>query len=445
MPKNNTDDGYVGRGDFVYRHKIVPTFVSAHGPFLEDNNGFKYFDAEAANGTASLGFDYSILKEATEKINKIPGIPSFCETEIRLKVAKKIVKKIKKITGLDGQVSFELGGAQGVELALMIAKSNNPKSQFVVFEGGYHGRSIFTSQLSASHRYRSLMGDWRVPIVRLPYPDFEQYDSLSSSELKKIFITYIKKITVSETGGIITRKGQPDISALIIEPLLNAGGIVKPDRKFLEEIIKIFRNLGALIIVDEIFCGFHRTGPMFGFQHYNFVPDIIIMSKALTNGINPLSCVWARKPYLEQNNFPPGTHSATFINSPLALSIADNVLDRFKNWKNIATDIKKLEKELKDTINKIVKFSKLAKSGYALGGVGRILLKNNNAGDILNIALDVAKNKPFNGVHGLVLASTSMAPNVVAINPPLNLTKEEVKILSRLLINTFKKAEGVVK
>lgn len=438
---------FLAHGDFVYRHELVPVFSKASGPILEDINGYKYFDAEAANGTAVLGFDNSILKEALKDINDLPSIPSFCETKIRLKVAEKLAKKINEITGVNGKIAFELGGAQGLELALKVVKSNTKKSQFVVFQGGYHGRSIFTSQLSASHRYRSLMGDWRIPVVRLPYPDYEQSGSLFDNPDKWTSYTLdnIKRLVETETGGMAIKSGDQDVAALILEPMLNAGGIVKPPAKFINEVVKIFKKLGAIIVVDEIFCGFYRTGKMFGFQHYNFTPDVIVLSKALTNGVTPLSAVWARDKFMSNKNFPPGTHSATYINNPLAMAVANVVLDRYFNWKTIDKDIKTIETSLQQTIDTIVKTSKLAKSGFALGGVGRILLNGNYAGKILDIARIITRNNPIDGIHGLILASTGMTPNVVAINPPLVLTSKERKILNELLVLTFKKADEVIK
>lgn len=435
----------IAQGDFVYRHKPAPIFVKAKGAILEDVQGYRYFDAEAANGTASLGFDNTIITEAQKRIAQLPSIPSFCETEIRLKVAKRIASKLEKATGFPGRVAFELGGAQGIELAIKVVKANNPKkSQFVVFEGAYHGRSIFTSQLSASHRYRSLIGDWRIPVVRLPYPDFEQYHSGQDSQVfEEYALNQITRLSQMEVGGMANKKGKQDIAALVIEPILNAGGIVKPSNKYLETVVKTFQKLGALIVVDEIFCGFYRTGPLFGFQHYNFTPDIVVMSKAMTNGIAPLSCVWARNPYMFPKRFKPGSHSATFINNPLSLAIADTVLDRYDEWSNRNSTIQSLEESLNSIIRKIVKTSKLARSGYAIGGVGRVLLKKDIAGKIIEIGRTIARKKPIDNVHGIILASTGMAPNVIALNPPLNLTTKEITSMEKLLVRTFEEAENI--
>ncbi|KKS98066.1 MAG: class III aminotransferase [Candidatus Gottesmanbacteria bacterium GW2011_GWA2_43_14] len=440
--KRQTD--YLAHGDFVYRHFPVPVFVKAEGPSLIDEQGYKYFAAEAANGTTSLGFDRTLISEAVGKSHKTPSIPSFCETDIRKKVASRLGRKMREITSKEGKIAFELGGAQGMELALKIAKVNTKKSIFVVFEGGYHGRSVYTSQFSASHRYRSIMGDWRIPIVRLPYPDWEQSDSKNPNEYYEHCLNTVSRLTSSEVGGMITRNGEPDIAAFVLEPLLNAGGIVKPDKKYMEELVRIFKKQKALIVLDEVFCGFYRTGKMFGFQHYDFIPDIVVMSKAITNGITPLSCVWAKNPLLSDENFPPGTHSATFINNPLALSAADSVLDRFENWKTRDSDLEYLEKSFIKIFTEIKNSSKLVKSVFALGGVGRLLLKDNIAGKILDIARTVALKKPVDGYHGIILASTGMASNVVALNPPLNLSKKEISSMGKLLISTFEKADKML-
>ncbi|MFA5136353.1 MAG: aminotransferase class III-fold pyridoxal phosphate-dependent enzyme [Patescibacteria group bacterium] len=437
---------YLAKGDFVYRHSPAPVFVKATGVVMEDKNGKRYFCAEAANGTTGLGFDSSIIDESFIKIKDIPSIPSFCETEIRLKLAVRLGKKISEITGIEGHLAFELGGAQGIELALRIAKANNSKSQYAVFEGGYHGRSIFTAQLSASHRYRSAMGDWRIPVIRLPYPDYEQSGKVMSKKIwQQNYLKQLDLLASRETGGMIAKGKEKDVVALIVEPVLNAGGITKPDKEILEKVVETFRRLGAIIIVDEVFCGFYRTGPMFGFQHYSFTPDIIVMSKAITNGITPLSCVWAKDPLLIAKNFPPGSHSATFVNQPFGLAVADTVLDRYEKWSTLNTDIKYIESRLDGIIQRILKISKHTVSGNTIGALGRILLKHNNAGKILDIARSVAWKNPVNGVHGLILASTGMASNVIAINPPLKMKKLDLDTLEGLLMLTFKKANTEIK
>lgn len=431
----------VAHGDFIYRHKPVPIFIESKGSYLKDSDGYSYLSADAANGTASLGFDATILTDSINKVSKIPSMPSFCETDLRLKVANRLVKILKKTTGDKGRIAFELGGAQAVELAYKIVKSNTKKSQIAVFEGGYHGRSIFTSQLSASNRYRSLLGDSRIPIIRLPYPDPSYIYPTDPKDFVETSIRHIKRITTGEIGGIISNGEEPDIAALIIEPVLNAGGIVRPSKEYIEQVVNIFRKLGAIIVLDEIFCGFHRTGPMFGFELYDIKPDIVILSKALTNGIVPLSCVWARDPYLLPANFSSGTHSATFINNSLSLAVADTVLDRYEKWVNIKDQLDIVQEGLEKTVQILKEKFSLVKSIDVIGSMARIELTKPIAGEVDDMAMTIARKNPVNGVNGAILASTGLAPHVIALNPPLTFSKEDFRILQELLDRTFTKAQ----
>lgn len=429
---------FLARGDFVYRHSEVPTFVGAEGAILEDAAGWRYLDAEAANGTAGLGFDFSILHNAVARLGGLPGLPSFCESALRLSVAERIARMMHEATGLSGRVAFELGGAQGVELATKVVRSNSSRAQLVVFEGGYHGRSPFTSQLSGSDRYRRINGGWRIPIYRLPYPDFEQGPFVSDpDEALRVALFELDRLTTFEVEGLVDRTGNHDVAALIVEPILNAGGIVKPAKQYFEALVSRFRDMGALIVVDEVFCGFHRTGPMWGFEHYDFRPDIVIGSKALTNGVVPLAFVWGRDPLMDEQHFRPGSHSATYQTTQLGLAVAAEVLDRYEAWQQPAHKLRLLEAALRSAVGKIVERYPLARSSWASGGLARILLSHPVADRLLDRARSVARDAPVGGVHGLILASTGMTQNVIAINPPLTIRMDELAILSELLDRTF--------
>ena len=434
----------LAQGDFVYRNEDAPLFVKAHGAAIEDDEGFRYLDAEAANGSAALGYDVSLLDEALERVRAVHAIPSFCETEVRLRVARRVASLLDDAAGHEGRVAFDLGGAQGIELALKVARLNNKhRSQFVTFEGGYHGRSPFTSQLSASHRYRSINGEWRIPVTRLPYPDSEQCRfPVEPSEYATACISYVSQMLSNEYAGLMNQAGPSDVCALVIEPVLNAGGMVFPDSRYMEFVVEAFRAQGALIVVDEVFTGLHRTGPRWGFQHYNFVPDIVVVSKALTNGIVPLSCVWARDPLMSPANFPPGTHSVTFANNPFSLAVAECVLDRYEAWHDIESSLRTLESGLRDALESVVEASTYAQSATARGGVGRILLTRPVASRIRQAALQVGRENAIDGFHGMLVASTGMAPNVVAVHPPLNTSTELIASMKKMLLRSFQDADA---
>ncbi len=112
-----------------------------------------------------------------------------------------------------------------------------------------------------------------------------------------------------------------------------------PDTNHPRRVVDHVRSLGGLIVVEEIFTGLHRLGPEWGFPLHSIEPDIVVASKALTNGVTPLSCMWAREPLAAPDVFPPGSHSSTFAGNPLALAVVDVVLDRWNRWDRAAEDV----------------------------------------------------------------------------------------------------------
>jgi putrescine aminotransferase len=176
---------------------------------------------------------------------------------------------------------------------------------------------------------------------------------------------------------------------------------------------------------------------MWGFEHYDFVPDIVIGSKALTNGLVPLAFVWGRDPLMDEQHFSPGTHSATYQSTQLGLAVAAEVLDRYDAWQHWTDDLARLEAALRSAVDHIVARYALARSSWASGGLARILLSRPCAGRLLDRARSVARETPVEGVHGLILASTGMARNVIALNPPLTLRADEADVLVELLDRTF--------
>jgi len=423
---------WIGQGDFVYRTPDPPVFCKADGAYLYDTKGNCYLDAEAANGTALLGYDASLLGEALDKIQHIPSLPSFCESNLRLETAERLGRLIEQETGMRGRIAFETGGAQGMELAVKIAALNTGKSQMLTFEGAYHGRSGFTSQLSASHRYRTLLGNWRIPVTRLPSPD-PSTSCLPEEQWRAWYHERIDTLLHDERCGVAVAKGKQDIAAFLYEPVLNVAGMAMPDSAVLRHIVSEVRQAGGLIIADEVFTGFYRTGGLLGSTLHGITPDILVLSKGLTNGMSPLSCVWAREPLLDKEHVPPGTHSTTYMNNMHALAVASAVLDRHDHWKTRESDIARLQESLAASISRICNISDQVQSGYAVGGLGRIVLKSPVAADIRNTALHPYKRDS----HGLLLASTGMAPDIINIHPPINMTAGQIRECTDLLEATF--------
>jgi 4-aminobutyrate aminotransferase-like enzyme len=424
--------GFIGAGDFVYRSPDPPRFVAAAGSSLQDADGRRYVDAEAANGAVCLGYDKSILEEALQVTADLPALPSFCESELRLDVARRLEAEVSRAVGAPGRISFEVGGAQGIELAMKIAASNRGWGTVATLQGGYHGRSPFTGALSASARYRRPIPVGAGEIVRLPYPDCEQCPfGLEPDHCEQACVAYLRSLDADRSGI------GDDVTALILEPLLNVGGMAMPPTGYLEAAIERFRGAGALIVVDEIFTGFHRTGPRFGFERHGLDPDIVVLSKALTNGAAGLSAVWAKEPLAAAANFPPGTHSSTFSGTPMMLAVASVVLERFTDREEWAARVGRLEERLTEITAAAARAApSLVRSTQVHGGVVRLLLTRPSAWQVRGAALEPdGKDQP-----GVILASTGMTPDVIALHPPLTVADEDLDAIREGLIRALRSA-----
>jgi len=420
---------FLGAGDFTYRGDFVPRFVAGEGSRLTDADGRTYVDAEAANGTVALGYDASLLVEASKVAMAMPALPSFCESELRLKVADRLATEVSRAAGAPGRISFEVGGAQGIELAMKIVASCRGWGSVVTLQGGYHGRSPFTGALSASARYRRPIPVGIGEVVRLPCPDRESRPSEPTPDVgEEACMAYLRTLDEDQSGV-------PDeVSALLLEPVLNVGGMALPRESFLTAAISQFRSSGALVVVDEIFTGFHRVGPRFGFELHGIKPDIVVLSKALTNGTAGLSAVWAREPLLDPDHFPPGSHSSTFSGTPLMLSVAESVLDRFADRGEWLTRVADLETSLAGLVEEAAEAVPSAvESTNAKGGVARLRLREPAAWEVRNAALEPSRNAAGEA-PGVLLASTGMSPDVIAIHPPLTIGETDLTAIRDGLI-----------
>jgi 4-aminobutyrate aminotransferase-like enzyme len=341
---------------------------------------------------------------------------------------------------VDGRVAFELGGAQAMELALKVASLNAGGGQIAVFEGAYHGRSVYTSQLSASARYRSAI-DVRERVLRLPYPNCERCRfGRQRADCHLECVTFTRTTLGRDFAGITGGSG---LAVAILEPVLNVGGMVFPDPEVMKELVEELRAAGALIIMDEIFTGLYRTGPQWGFQRYpGLVPDLIVFSKGFTNGVVPISGVWARDPLMDEEHFPPSTHSVTYGNNVFGLAVIDVVLDRYERQIERTSCVQRLESDLTDALSRVREGSSLVESVQVSGATARLQLTKPVASEVRAIARTCGYDHPIEDCHGLLIASTGIARDVICIHPPLTFSRADVEAMATMLGRTLASVEA---
>ena len=421
----------VGVGDLVYRTPPDVRFIRSEGVRLYDTSGRAFLDAEAANGAAAFGFDSFLVADAAQRCGQLPGLPSFCESEQRVALLQRLNRRFERTAGRPGRVSVELGGAQGIEMAMRIVAAHRGNGPVMVFEGGYHGRSPFTAHLSASSRYRANQ-PWPGPsVIRLPYPECASCPHHTGRGCAPGCAEAITRLGTNDVFGVPGAGAPGGVAALLVEPLLNVGGCALPDSGLMRAVVEHARSLGALIVVDEIFTGMHRLGPEWGHQLHGIEPDIIVASKALTNGITPLSCVWARDPLADPALFPPGNHSSTFAGNPFALAVVDAVLDRWDAWTDPAADIATYASRLKAYLAPLLEIAIVSRVDVT-GALARIKLHGPHAMRVRAAAAGPSERP------GLLLASTGMAPAVLAMHPPLTASDADLAEIAEVLAATLR-------
>ncbi|WP_328485578.1 aminotransferase class III-fold pyridoxal phosphate-dependent enzyme [Streptomyces zaomyceticus] len=420
---------FAGAGNLIYRADRVPRFVRAEGSYLESADGRRYLDAEAANGTVAWGYDKRILHDALAHCENLPALPSFCESDLRLDVLQRLERLFGEATGAPGRVELDLGGAQGMETALRIAFSAVGPGTVVVFEGAFHGRSGVTGMLSCSPRYRELLAAWGLEVVRLPSPDCGRCPHAPAPD------TACGKGCVaaatnwgSELSGVGGAGFARKVSAFVFESVQNVGGMCEPDPTLLRAAVDHARRNGAVVIADEIFTGMHRTGPRWGFQRSGVTPDVVVASKALTNGAAALSAVWARDPLAAPGTYRPGSHSSTYIGIPHALGVTRAVLDRWDAWADPTTDMELLAGLLTSRLKQLQTAHPDLVSGHqAFGAAARLVLTGDHAPELRSLCLTADPDV------GLVVASTGMAPDVINIHPPLVVEERDLDVMTAVL------------
>ena len=185
-----------------------------------------------------------------------------------------------------------------------------------------------SSAITSSYRYRRRFGHFsdRAQFIPFPYCFRCPYDK-KPEDCGLYCVKQFEKLFDTEYHSVWDAKaGESEFAAFFIEPIQGTGGYVIPPAGYFEELTRILHERGILIAVDEIQMGIHRTGKFWSFEHFGLQPDIVIFGKALTNGLNPLSGIWAREELISPEVFPPGSTHSTFSSNPLGTATALEVM-----------------------------------------------------------------------------------------------------------------------
>jgi len=372
-------------------NRLPVTFTQGQGVWLTDTDGKRYLDAVAGIAVCSLGHAHPAVTAAVcEQAGKLVHTSNL----YRIVHQDQLGEQLVKLAGMD-RVFFSNSGAEANEAAIKLARLHGRKKDvvkptIVVMENSFHGRTMATLTATGNRKVQAGFEPLVPGFVRVPYGDIEALETVVANN--------------------------PDIVAILVEPVQGEGGVNIPPTDYLQKIRALCDAHDWLMMLDEIQTGMGRTGKLFAFQHADITPDVMTLAKALGNGV-PIGACLAKGAAAEL--FGPGNHGSTFGGNPLACAAALSVLDTMVEshlWEQSA----KLGEHL------------LSGFGTTLSGTAGVV-NIRGIGAMIGIELDrpCAELVDRALARGLLINVT--ADSVVRLLPPLVMNTDEADQLVREL------------
>jgi acetylornithine/N-succinyldiaminopimelate aminotransferase len=361
------------------------SFSHGEGAYLF-SEGKKYLDFGAGIAVNALGHCHPKMVEAiTSQAKKLWHVSNIYNVEELNNYAEKLVNA----TFAD-YVFFCNSGAESIECAIKMirrhfyVKGQAHKNRIITFTGAFHGRTIATISAAAKPKYLEGFE-----------PALPGFDNVAFGDIEAV-----KKAITENTAGIL------------IEPIQGEEGIKVSDKKFIQELRKLADEKGLLLAFDEVQCGMGRVGKLFAYEYFEVKPDIVSSAKAIAGGF-PLGACLATAD--AARGMTLGVHGTTYGGNPLAMSVANSVLEVMLE-KDFFPKVQKVAAELKNALQELQKdFPDLIDE---IRGVGLMLgVKINQKIENVEVVKSLIKNG---------LLTIPAGENVIRILPPLIITSAQV-------------------
>jgi len=317
---------YCSYGDTVHYSEPAKIFARCEGSFIYDLENRPFLDLQMWYSAVNFGYANPRLNEALKRqIDTLPQVASQYLHREKIELAAAIGRDAEQKFGYKGRVHFNVGGSQAIEDSLkLVRNASRGKSLVFAFEGGYHGRTLAASAITSSYRYRRRYGHFgdRAQFIPFPYCFRCPYGK-KREDCGLYCVDQFARLFDTEYCGVFDPQvGEAEYAAFYIEPIQGTGGYVIPPPGYFEKLAAVLEARRILLVDDEIQMGFYRAGKLWSIEQFNVRPDIIVFGKALTNGLNPLSGVWAREALINPEVFAPGSTHSTFNANPLGTAVA---------------------------------------------------------------------------------------------------------------------------
>lgn len=375
-------------------HPLPVVLEKGEGVYVWDVEGKKYYDFLSAYSAVNQGHSHPKIVDALINQAKKLALTSRAFYNSNL---GEYEKKITSLFGFDKVLPMN-SGAEAVETAVKLARKwsyevkgihgNNAK--IIVCENNFHGRTTtiisFSNDPDANNNY----GPFTPGFIKIPYND----------------LTSLERVLKDDAENI---------AAFLVEPIQGEAGVFVPDEGFLKSASELCKKYNVLFIADEVQTGIARTGKLIACHHENVQPDILILGKALSGGMYPVSAVLANNEIM--NVIHPGQHGSTFGGNPLACAVAEAALDVVQE-ENLSERAEKLGEIFRNEIKKIIAKTDLISSVRGKGLLNAIIINDSqHSPTAWNLCVDLMKN-------GLLAKPTH--GNIIRLAPPLVISEEQL-------------------
>ena len=402
----------------------------AKGVHVWAADGKKYCDLTAAFGVAAAGHaNARVVRAGQRQMAKLLHAmgdvhPHALKAQLARELSRITFERWTKQNPKSGKTIFCNSGFEAIEAALKTAMLATGKPGVIAFEGGYHGLGYGT--LNATHRehFRSpFLSQLREFGHFVPFPVAADVSRLTSSMGKK---RGPSRVGCHEAERRICKMlGREEIGAILVEPIQGRGGINIAAPELLPLLRRLCDEYGALLILDEIYTGFGRTGKWFACEHSGVVPDVICLGKALTGGF-PLSACVGRAEVMDAA-WPPSSgeaiHTSTFLGHPVGCAMALAQIAEIKRLQ-LCRRSRQLGEFLLQRLRSQLSNSRLHITARGAGLMAGLELCRPDGAPATAESLRVIKTMLD---RGFILLPEGEHANVIGITPPLTITKAQLE------------------
>lgn len=447
------DNQYCSFGDTVHYSSNPKIFSECLGSFMYDRAHIPYLDLQMWYASCNLGYRNKRITDAVKDcLDTMPQIASRFLYDYKVLLSEKICKANQNRFNEKGRVHFNVGGAQATEDALKLIRNYTNKNSIFAFMGGYHGRTIGASSVTSSYRYREKFGHFSDRAFFIPFPYcYRCHYGKKCDNCNFYCVKMFEKMFESEYMSIYNPNTKNcEYSAFIVEPIQGTGGYIVPPLGYFKELKKVLDKFNILLIVDEIQMGMYRTGKLWSIEHFDVVPDVITFGKSLTNGMNPLSGMWAKEKLINPEIWASGSTHSTYSSNPIGTRSGYEVMSIFEeNKEALELSIKQKGERFLSGLKYLMKGFKTIGNVDGLGLALRIectesdrITPNKKLCDEI-IEEGLKGNLIFKGKKcGLILNNGGYYKNVITLVPPVNISESEIDMAIELLGQLFKKVGG---